>query len=312
MVSKGNLMAKKRAEGTSEPSSSKLKAKASCYWIEPADGTAEDLCELLREFARENVPRDLESKSHKFLVLEPDWHRAGADKMFTASVFRRRSRSHPSMVGKTGVERLVLPEGMDLGEPMCFAYDPLEGVAAVYSAQGGPTQAVIPLFFKTIGFPYKVEIAPVIRQDMMQRMNRIIFFKWLSYKLSNPTRTKALDKLGPAVGGALDVLSGIKGADTVELTVSAVLHKQGLLPGIVKSVARGLYKLVGAEVKELKVYGSEQEGKDCELLNLVDAHFNFPIELSEIKRELDRDDCQKKLVRGFEDNLPQIRKCRHV
>jgi len=235
----------------------KWTAKAHCFHVFPQDGTAEEIRKLLRSFPRKAKTLSL-SKSPGTVVCEPHWRTAGDDEFFTATAFRVRTSGLPSGVGKEGPEPLPIPEDMGLGEPMCFAYDPVSGVAIVLSGDSRLTERVIPMFLADLGFPHQIDVQPILRTDMLERLERTKFVNSMTFRLTDIQGQSELSKAGEPIRRAIELVDSVRGMD-IRVHVSVSKRERGLTLNVVKQAFRRLHDLGSTHVKELKLSAAEKE-----------------------------------------------------
>lgn len=290
-------------------SKSKSSTKAYCFWVLPKEGNAEEVARLLRSYADHPRSIAIAQGANEFAVCEPRWRTAGDSKIFTATAFKLRSRAFPSVVGDAGPEPLVISPEKRLGEPMCFAYDPAEGVAVVLFAANGPRHTLIAPFLAELGFEHELQIEPILRADMMERLDRTRYATSIEFNLKDVRRDDELKKAGLPVERAIEMVDSVGGVD-VHVHITMGREKRSLAVDVVKGVAYFLQDLGGSYVTRLQLKASESEDQRCETLDLLNARIEIEMDVSDAQRELDRDDCQRKLVRAMKEVLPAIRKQR--
>jgi hypothetical protein len=285
----------------------KQQAKAYCFWVLPKDGNAEDLSEALRQFARKEKPLELISAIGRIQVTEAHWRKAGDSQVFTATAFRIRINGFPSVIGDEGPERLDIPDSTGLGEAACFAIDPVQGIAVVQFVQNGPRHSIIPSVLEKLGFPHEVQVEPVLRSDMIERLQRTRLVQSLDFKLRDVSAPSKLAEAGPPVEWAIALANAVDGAD-IQVKVSVGNRKKGLALDVVKRAMGFLHGLHSTQVEKLQLLASESEDRKCETLDLLNARIEIELDVAESFRALDREDCQRKLVAALKEVLPAIRK----
>lgn len=284
-------------------------AIAHFFWVLPQEGTAAEITELLRKFAKTKRPLDLSRRTNPVQICEPRWHQVGQDEVFSATAFRVRTKALPALVGAGDPQQLEIPADAGLGEPMCFAYDPVQTIAAVMKAPQGPPASVIATFLEKIGFEPKVVIEPVIRSDILEQLQKKKYVSSFAYRLKDVHSSSKLRTAGLPVAKAIEVADSV-GGDDIGVVISVGLEKEGLAAEIVQKTARKLYEFHGKQVVELKVRGAEAEGQKCETLDLIKARLEAMVSVPDASRELDRKVLQQELVRVLKEEIPEIRKQR--
>jgi hypothetical protein len=284
-------------------------AKAHFFHVLPQEGNAAEITELLRKFAKKKKPLDLIRTAREVQVCEPRWHKVGQDEVFTATAFWVRTTALPALVGAGDPRQLEIPADTGLGEPMCFAYDPVQAIAAVTAAPQGPGPSVIASFLGEIGFPHKVVIEPVIRADILEALQKKKYVASFAYKLKGIHNSRKLSTAGLPVEKTIELADTVGGND-VGVEISVGVEKQGLAVEIVKATARRLYELQGTQVVGLKVRGAEVLGQKCETLDLIKARLEAKVSVTDASRELDRKGLQLELVRVLKEVVPGSRKQR--
>jgi hypothetical protein len=282
-----------------------VKIKTHCFWLIPEQGTADDIARVLKQFASKGKPREFTAGFGTYLACEAEWHaKVGA---LTTTVFRLRSSALPSAVKESGVTPLPIDDDTNLGEPMCFAYFPEEGAAIVHYSHTGARHSVIPDLLSQLGFPHPVRIEPILRTDMLERLNSTGFVRSLVFSLHRPQANSELRAQGAPVAKAIDVLNEVEGVN-IRVEVSVGHEHRGLILDAVKGVARKLMKFGDAEVTALQLNAAEKEDERCERLDLLGGRIEFELSIADKNRELDRADCHKKLLAGFKVVRGEIKK----
>jgi hypothetical protein len=282
-------------------------AKAHCFSVAPREGNSVEILKLLRSYAKKKSVILIEKGDQRLCICEPHLRKLGDSEVFTTSVFRVRSNAFPSVVGEQGPEHLSIPEGTGLGEPMCFAYDPVACRALIFCSQNGPRHSAIPLFLKEVGFPHEVEIEPLFRHDMMDRLDKTRFVQSLLFKLKGVPGNPELRNAGAPVATAIELAESVGGVDIlVEVSIGAT--KRGLALEVVKKAATFLHDFGSTHVDQLQLNAAEAEELKCEKLDLLNARIEILIDVTHELRELDRGHCQAQLARALKEKLPGILK----
>jgi hypothetical protein len=277
--------------------------KAHYFSVTTDGGTARDVATCLEAFCGKGDPSSCTVGMTPYHFAEAEWHTR--EKAITASVFKIRSEALPSAVSAGAVGHLPIPATTDLGEPMCFAYYPYKNTAIVQYAHNGPRHTLIKEFLSAIGFGGVVYMEPILRPDMLERLERTRFVRSFTFKLRSPQQQTAIANAGAPVSQAISALQELKGND-VGMTVSVGREKRSLLVTAVKKVSRALLRIDETELSALVLDAAENEGQKCEKLDLLNARRIAEIEVRSSHRELDRKDCQRKLITQFESDWPEI------
>jgi hypothetical protein len=284
------------------------KGKAHCYDVWPNEGNSEQVLTVLRSFVKRPFLVEFDQSGHRVCVCEERLRTANKrQEIFTASAFRVRKKAFPSVVGPSGVDRLRIPDDTDLGEPTCFAFDPIAGKAAVYYTQNGPRSGVIREFLNEIGFPHEMSIEPVLRTDMRERLERTRFVQSLQFKIKDALGADHLRNAGVPVEKAIDIVGAVGGTD-ISVDVSISRSDSGLALSVVKRVARHLERVGDTHVQRLVLNAAEEEDAKCQKLDLLNARVEFTLDVADDDRQLDRSDCQQQLVEVLKEMLPGIAK----
>lgn len=273
-----------------------LKVKAHCFWVMPEDGSQNDIEKRFRQFATKGKPVEFTAGFQSYLASEPRWHSKA--RAATVSVFRLRSSALPAAVKGSAVTRLPIDPDTNLGEPMCFAYFPDLGVVFVQYAHTGPRHSVLPDLISKLGFPHPVRLEPILRTDMLERLENTGFVRSLLFTLHKPQSNAELKAQGAPVAKAIDLVKELEGVN-IRVEVSVGHEHRGLVLDTVKGVARKLLKFGDAEVTALQLNAADKEDARCEKLDLLGGRIEVELSIADGNRELDRADCHKKLLAGF-------------
>jgi len=282
--------------------------KVHAYSIIPEGGCAEDIDGLLRAFANRKKLIRFKSNDGDYAIDDAHNRRAGGKPAFTATIFKLRSTELPSVIDGDGVKRLPLAEDTHLGEPICFAYDPSRQVAVVQSSASGPRAQVISHFLDELRFPYHVEVEPLLRRDMIERLEKTSVFRSLEFKIRRPARQAraALGNAGLPIERALEAMEDVDAA-TIGMQLSIGNGKGELMADKVKSYVKRLFMMGSTDVTSLKVSGVEKEGSKAVILDMLGARVEYLVELKASGREWDRDHCQRQLAGFLQEVDPEAR-----
>lgn len=277
--------------------------KAHLFWVIPSQGTPEEMKRLVRDYCEDPDALEFTIRESRFLAKEAQWH-AGRS-VFTMSVFKIRESDLPVKVGPNGeVESLDLEEDDDLGEPIVFAYYPDLEVCIVQDNHTGPRHPVVREVLRSIGHDAPIHMSPVLRRDMMERLEDARIIRALEFTLTSPQQLQDLRAAGQPVGRALQMLGDLGGVN-VSVRVS-MGHQRGSLLDGVKGVAQRLVDFGDTELSTLKVSASAGQEAPVEQLDMLNARVSGEFDVNFNGREMDRADCRRKLLNLFEGFRDEI------
>jgi hypothetical protein len=279
--------------------------KAHCYKMWPEEGNSEQVLLVLKAAAKKRSPISFDHGKQKIIVCEQRIHSVKGQDVYTASAFRVREGAYPSIVEPSGVKPLELHDHEGLGEPMCFAYDPIDGNAVMLWSQNGPKPSSLHAFLEEIGFPHKMSIEPILRHDMKQRLERTRFVQSLHFKIKDAPNADYLRTAGAPVEMAIGLADSINGTD-ISVTVSIGRQREGLALGVVKKVAGYLCESGDTHLGQLVLNASQDDDVKCYPLDLLNARVEIMLDLTDEVREINRKDCQRQLVKILKEILPGI------
>ncbi|MCC6228527.1 MAG: hypothetical protein IT432_04795 [Phycisphaerales bacterium] len=276
--------------------------KAHCFWVQPIEGTSEDLKACVKKFADDGKDVEFTHGPHMYRVSESQWTTTGA---FSATVFKLRHNDLPAAVSDAGVDDLPIDDETDLGEPMVFVYYPALSAAIVHYSHNGPRHSVIAPFLNQIGHAGAIVVQPIIVRDMMQRLQDAKFFRAIRFTLRGVQGNNQLPKLGSAVARSVEIADELSGVNvTVEVTMG---HARGSLGvGKLREVARKLAHLGDHEVSTLQVDAAPDDEGTVEMLDLLRAKVGAELEIADRNRYMDRTDCRAKLISAFGQRKKEI------
>ncbi len=219
--------------------------------------------------------------------------------------------SLPEIVGElppllTGTGFLITPVVALLRPP--FALQPDPGAALIHYSHTGARHSVLPAMLSKMGYAHAMQVEPVIKTDMLQKLQSKKFFKGLEFSLTDPKGVQEIRAMGGSVGRALGMLDDTGGVNIrVEITMGHT-KGEGLVANATKALAKGLAKIGmdagddSSPVRAVKVRGSEGEDAPVEELDLLNAREVIEMQVDEADRSIDRSDCQKKLAKLLEDH----------
>jgi hypothetical protein len=271
------------------------KCKAHLFSVIPRSGTAEELAGLLTKFALKT--KQLRFKSNQVGYLVEDAHQRGpARRVFTATIFKLQSSEFPSVVEGDAVKPLGLEDHHALGEAMCFAYDPTRQSAMIQSVGHGPRYAILRTFLEEIGFANYVDIVPVMRKDMLDRLEKTKYIRSVGLKVARPFGDeKGMKSSGVPIESAIDAMVDL-GAEQIEIEIGMGRGKGQLNGGKVVRFIKKLLNTHDEGVKSLRLTGAEADGMSLQFLDLLGGRLETLVELKPVGREWDREHCQKQLA----------------
>jgi hypothetical protein len=278
--------------------------KADAFWIWP-DGPMEDLVAVLKKYSKNGRPgRDIETPANNIIyrLTGATWQQAGG--VFSGTVFRRRGSNLSSSVGTGGIRPLPLPNGDDLGEPMCFAFFPGLQAGLIHFNFHGPRHSVLSRFFTALGHQKAVHIDPILRQDVQERLDGARIIREVEFGLAVPPDARTRLAQDRSTEAAINLVRQFEGY-RVKISVG-MSHQRGSLD--VPAVKRFIQRLVGNKaVGPLRLRGGPDE-QDIEPIDLLEDKTSTEFEVRESGRHLDSADCCRKLISAFRDIEPSIRR----
>jgi len=280
--------------------------KAHAFWVTPVNGNGDDLKTIAQNFGQNGEDTEFSHRGHDFLCTESAWHTRRS--ALTATVFRLRDSNLPAAVSEDGdVEELPIDDSTNLGEPTCFAYFPDLQVAFIHYSHTGARHTVLPAFLNEIGFAQAIKVEPVIRLDMLERLENTDFFTTLEFALKSPQSIRETRAAEGSVADTLNIMDVLNAENAhIRITIGYNRSGGGLSTRTVKDLALGLAHFGDREVSTLKVRGSENADEQVQTLDLLRARIVSELEVSDRNREMDRQDCQNKLLRIFEQNIQSL------
>jgi len=284
-------------------------SKAHLFWVLPNEGTPEEMKTRVSNFCQNPVDLEFPIRENSFLAKEARWDaRRGA---FSMSVFKLRESNLPSKVGPDGeIASLDLDKDDDLGEPIVFCYYPDLEVCIVQHSQTGPRHPVVREVLRRVGRDVPVYMSPVLKQDMVERLNDARIFRAIEFSIKSPQELQDFRAAGKPVSRALQMLGDVDGNNVcVRISMG---HEKGSMSNAVKKVAQSLVDLGDTDLGVLKVDASAGEGEPVEQLDMLNARMVREFEVKFNGREMDRDDCCRKLKNLFEGLRGEIVDQRHA
>jgi len=280
--------------------------KAHLFRVTPVKEKAYTVRAAVEAFAKAIKPLEFEHAGHDYLATDLIWNASKA--VLTGTVFRVRSSGLPAEIHGTQAKPLSIDPSTNLGEPMCFALQPDPGAALIHYSHTGARHSVLPAMLSKMGYAHAMQVEPVIKTDMLEKLQSKKFFKALEFSLTDPKGVQDLRAMGGSVERALGMLDDTGGVNIrVEITMGHT-KGEGLVANATKTLAKRLAK-IGMEagddsspVRTVKVRGSDGEDAPMEELDLLNAREVIKMQVDEADRSIDRGDCQKKLAKLLEDH----------
>ncbi|MBX3381400.1 MAG: hypothetical protein KF805_15000 [Phycisphaeraceae bacterium] len=285
--------------------------KAFLFHVRPITGPASAVRDAIRTYMQTGGDFEFTHSGHDYIAKSLGWdERKG---ILTGSVLRLRSRDLPEAVEGTETGPIPLEAGQSLGEPMCFAFWPDPGSALVHYNHRGPRHSVLHAVISRMGFETPIGIDPVLRSDMLAKLNSTEFVRGLEFTLSDAAGIAALRDAGGSVQRSFATMRELGGV-TVGVQVTMGHTKgQGLAPAAVKGIARKLLRVATetpdgeSPVKKIKVTGSDGDDSPLETLDLLRAREPIFLSVDEQGKHLNRIDCQQKLARELDSRKNDLR-----
>lgn len=285
--------------------------KAFQFWVKPTEGATKPVRDALA--AKGAKPAGFEFVQHAkhFLAQDLAWNNSKG--ILTGTVYLIRSSNLPAAIENGQAGPLPIKPNTDLGEPMCFAYHPEVGGAVVHYSHTGPRHSVLSEIARRLSLDQAFTVEPLIRTDMLQRLQEKKFFRGIEFALTDPKGIQDLRTAGGSVGDAIGMLDGLHGVSIrVEITMGHT-QGEGLAANATKSLARKLAK-IGTEnvdehggVRTIKVRGSEGEDAPVEELDLLKAREEILLEVAESHRSIDTSDACRMLTASLSDRLKNFK-----
>ncbi len=266
--------------------------RAHLFWTQPEGTPPQEMRDHLAAFCENPSILNFSIGLHDYEASEVSWNdKQGA---FTCSVFRVRANNLPPTLSATeGIKSLEIQDDTNLGEPMVFAYYPDLEVSIVLYNHDGPRHSTIRSILNQVGHDGPVIMSPVLREDMMQRLDDAKIFRSIEHSLQSPTHRQELQAAGSSVGYALSMLGDVNGVNiNVKITMG---QERGSLADTVKSTAMKLAEYDDTDLGTLKVKAASDEESTAETLDLLNARIVREFSVRANGREMDRTHCGSQL-----------------
>lgn len=244
---------------------------------------------LVKKAAQGFTKTDFIADSTDYRVDELVWW---ADShCLTGTIFRIRTDDLPSRVGPQDTRKLALREDESLGEGTCFALLPLSGVVAVHYNHSGARHSKLPAAVDALGYAAPFGLSPLFRKDTIKRLRDANVIRKVRYRLDSISQYKDAVRPPASVSGGIDAATHLQGISVaVEVTMSSVpgsLEKKNVLE-LVSNLLQRPHTKVSVHIRDL-------EESELVALNLLHDREKEYIEIGLVDRELNRDECQRKL-----------------
>lgn len=196
---------------------------------------------------------------------------------------------------------------------MCFAYHPELGGAVIQYSHSGPRHSVLSEIARRLSTDQAFAVEPLIRTDMLQRLQEKKFFRGIEFALTDPKGIQELRSAGGSVGNAIGMLDDLHGVSIrVEITMGHT-QGEGLAANTTKTLARRLAMIAAENVDEdggvraIKVRGSQGEDAPVEELDLLKAREEILLQVAESHRSIDTSDACRMLSASLADRLTNFK-----
>lgn len=285
--------------------------KAYQFWV-TLDNCSNATLHLALSRIRSKNDRSFEftQNGHNYQAKDLAWD--STTDILTGTVYLLRSNNLPSAVKEGEVSPLPIDIETDLGEPMCFAVHPNVGAALVHYSHNGPRHSVLPALLGRFVSQWKVIIQPVLRADMLEKLDRTEFVTGLEFTLNDPQAINELRTAGGSVSNAIEML-GEHGGVTINVHITmGHTRGQGMIANSVRAFGKRLQRIAtqqaepGKGVTKIKVKGSEGEDAPLEELDLLKAREAIIFTAAESHRSIDTSSACRKLKAELSSRLDDL------
>ncbi len=269
---------------------------AHAFSVIPQGGTADDIVALLRQFVKKTKQVQITYGGNVYWAGDAHFVGPVGREVFTATVFKLRTSDLPSVIDGVGAKPLVLDSGSNLGEAMCFAYDSPKQLAIVQNVSYGPRYSIIRTFLDDIGLQHYVNIDPILKKDMLDRLEHTKVFRTMRYAVKRPADGGAMRAAGVPMAAAIDAMDAVR-AVTARVELSMANDKGSLDLDAVKRCVINVLKIEETDLTSLKLKVREEENATTTILDMLGGRIEYPLELKSVGREWDREDCRRQLAK---------------
>ncbi len=249
---------------------------------------------------------DFEHEHAQYQFCEPHWDNSDEARVFSGSILKHGTEPLPPAVEKGAApEPLSLAPAKGLGETMCFAYEPSQGVALVLYSHRGPKHSVLPVFFREAGAPHVMRCSPICWDDVMARLERMGFVVSFSIGIKDLANSEELMRVGESLESMIE-LGKSMGGKSVSLHVKIDTDRGGFAVKPLTRLIRRIQEIGTTKLSKLQMKAAETDGDAIQVLDFIKARIQTEIEVPRQGRAVDRVQCQKLLVRSLKDYLPVI------
>lgn len=227
--------------------------------------------------------------------------------VWQGELIRIRIGEEPKKANRKGkVELIHFEEDEGLGEETAFVYDPELGILAYHEHRGGVTLSNAAKYFKAVGQVRAVELAPVMKPEVLERVAKMGTVREFIVHLAGVEDGRRLRGMGAAAASLFGAASAFR-APRAHFTMK--IGKNGTLAQVREAVMDLLN--AGPEVRDqvskLVVIGSEEEGEESAIINLLADRLVVEVPVG-LKNGILTDAVRRSAVfEAWEDNRASLR-----
>jgi len=224
----------------------------------------------------------------------------------------RLRMTEPAAVGRINggaPKPVTVSDEEGLGEMTAFLYAPSHRVLLLQRSRSGVRWDKLAFYFgDVLGSQNPFQFAPLLRQEIMQRLTNFRQIKRLAVRIAAPESLEGLRDSNMGVGKALDLVNAFRGAQ-LEFTVSADRECGSLsLSNVIKTAKDliGFRDTYSAEsVTRLEVNGKDDDAPHWEPLDLINARYFYKTKLDPSPLPETHYDRRRDAIRtAWEKSLP--------
>jgi Family of unknown function (DUF6731) len=274
-----------------------IQVRADFFWFEPTSGTEEEVGRALAQYMNRRPPLFIEKSfgDADFRLANLAWSPQAS--RLSGVMYRRKETNLPSSLDNAGASPIPIDDDAALGVPICFCFYPRAKVAVVQFNQVGARHSTLRQFLPELGCSL-MQTTPIFTLDMLERLENMRIVRTLEFTLRNGRTDQRLRNMGGGVGRAIDILSETEG-NNISITVSMGTgqRREGLAEGV-KNVVRRLVD-DNTVVSTLKLRGKSDIDEEIDEIDLLHDRYQAYLEIDEIDRQLNTEDCVRRLHQAF-------------
>ncbi len=195
-------------------------------------------------------------------------------------MIRIRLGEEPKRANLRGkVEPITFDEDEGLGEETAFVYDPELQMVAYHEHRGGVSLTNTARYFKAVGKVRSIDIKPVLRPDVIERVDRMGTVREFIVHLAGMHDGHRLRGFGRP---ALSLFEAKDAFQAPKAKFHMSVGREGSLQHVREAIAEFMQAddATKEQVKKLVVIGSEAEGDDHqEVIDLIQDRLVVPMEV---------------------------------